>query len=461
LAAALIALSGAPAAAAPSPDMAALAFKDSVEAPPAGWSGPVFKLSHDYPRTKPSCEAPWLRRKVSFTASNPQWGDYSDPGDNWAKYAGDLIDYVWQGQDPNLPDASGWSSTVGGATWWYHMPWMAYDGQLGREFVHGLTNERSADRQTFGPRSAEVQRGSLQYAVAGAAPDKTYQTWSVGMYNACGAWSVGQAIPPSGVPATFVVKGGGARVRGLPFPEGTVVIKVLNTTADGRDVPYLRRSTSWSADIHANTADAKDCRRTIGKVHLVQMDIAAVDRRSPTGWVYMTLAYDGLLPGGSVRSRLIPVGVQWGDDPASFPNTPQAGSPPLRETVLAPMGIFQHYGCGGRLAGVVDNAKSSCVSCHMSAFAAPAAAVPVQGLDAPPANVPPAFGFNGLCTAPGGAGNKAYFSNYRYPQTYPSGQFPRDIPLDSSLQLATAFQSYAKAVNQAPANASCTDGPPS
>src|SRR5262245_60765147 len=51
---------------------ASLAFRSSVDTPPPGWKGPVFKLSRDYPKTPPKCDAPWLKRNVNFNASNPQ-----------------------------------------------------------------------------------------------------------------------------------------------------------------------------------------------------------------------------------------------------------------------------------------------------------------------------------------------------------------------------------------------------
>ena len=84
-----------------------LAFRSSVDTPPAGWKGPVFKLSRDYPKTTPKCDAPWLKRQVNFNSPNPQWKE-------WEAYVQDIIDYVKAGQDPNL--ANGWNIAVGGQT---------------------------------------------------------------------------------------------------------------------------------------------------------------------------------------------------------------------------------------------------------------------------------------------------------------------------------------------------------
>ncbi|TWB23378.1 hypothetical protein FBZ89_102131 [Nitrospirillum amazonense] len=421
-------------AAGKSADPAQLALRDAVNRPPGDWDGHRFALSHQYPATKPTCDAPWLRQEVSFTDPNPSW-------EQWQAYIQTIVDYVWEDQDPNLPDRLGWKVAVRGKVRWFHVPWMAYDGQRGREYVHGLTNELSTAESTFRGGCRGSGRHHLPGAVAVDGVDPLFETWSVGMYNPCGAWSLGQAIPHTGVPATT---DGGALARGLPFPEGTVVIKILNTTADEKAVPYLKGSTNWSADGHVRTSPTQyeTCRRAVTKVHMVQMDIAVVDPRSPTRWVYSTLAYDGRLPGPTVRSRLVPLGVQWGSDGLTFPAVPQGKSRPLRETIHAPIDLPQHYGCQGRLAGVVDQANSSCVSCHMGAYAAPVGVLGVQGK-----NVPAIFTFDDICTR-NTPDNQAYFSDYKYPAGYPSGAFKTAIPLDSSLQLAVAFQQYAVATTR-------------
>ena len=419
----------------PTPTAAELAFRDSVDAPPPGWTGPVFRLSHDYPTAPPLCEAPWLKRKVDFKAARGKWNDA------WKGYVQDIVDYVRKGQEPDLPDNPGWRTQVDGQTRWFHIPWMAFDGQRGREFVHGLTNELSTAESTFrGPgRGHGLHR--MPGAKARAGVDPLFETWSVGVYNPCGAASLGAGWPKSGEPATYIDEKGRMLARGMPFPEGTVVVKVLNTTADESDVPYLKGSTSWQANGHKQTGPTtySTCERAVRKVHLVQMDLAVVDERSPTRWVYTTLAYDGLLPGKTVWERMKPIGVQFGNDPDTFPAVAQGKSRPPRESILSPMNIPEHYGCNQRVAGVVDQPTSSCVSCHMGAYAAPPGVLQTQGT-----NVPAIFNFAGMCTEFNPA-NANYFSDYKYPAPYPgsTGLIAAAIPLDSSLQVQVAFQQYA------------------
>ncbi len=141
----------------PNPPPSADAFRDSVDTPPPNWRGPSFKLSHDYPKQMPACPAPWLKRRVSFTDPAANWND-------WRGYVQDIVDYLKEGQDPNLPDETGWRTKVGNETRWYHVPWMAYDGERGREFAHGLTNELSTAQSTFREGGGKWERAHLPRA---------------------------------------------------------------------------------------------------------------------------------------------------------------------------------------------------------------------------------------------------------------------------------------------------------
>jgi hypothetical protein len=171
----------------------------------------------------------------------------------------------------------------------------------------------------------------------------------------------------------------------------------------------------------------------------VQIDVATADNRSPTGWVYGTFAYDGNKTGATFWDRLTPLGVQWGADPWTFPAVPEADSKPLQQSVANPnVGMYQHMGCRGRLAGPVDNPQSSCMSCHSSAYAAKDGAKSVMGQ-----NVPPSFGFDGLCEAYS-LDNAGYFQNQPAPQSFGGGKYPNAMSLDTSLQMEVAYQSYGQ-----------------
>ena len=85
-------------------DAASLAYRDAVESLPAGWTGPVFHLSHDYPTQAASAcdvkECPWLATSPSMFnqapgSSVPVWDA------QWSAYIKKIFDYIKEGQDPD------------------------------------------------------------------------------------------------------------------------------------------------------------------------------------------------------------------------------------------------------------------------------------------------------------------------------------------------------------------------
>lgn len=453
-----------PAAASPPTTAAAkLAFRNAVEQPPANWDGPVFALSRsyptDYPGDCPDEVCTWQSLPVPFAdnlaAPPPTWDDPV-----WSEYMRRVLNYVREGQDSQLAHDTGFLTEVNGETRWYHVPWMAYDPTAGREFVHGTTNERTAHLSDLLGAGDDFGVHTLPNMSAECAAQYPhgFETWAVGMYNPLGGWSLGQVWGTSGAPEIGEYMGT-AMPAGLPFPNGTVVAKLLFTTAPVECAPYLINSPEWQVNRHAVDPDTKQyqCERAVQTVRLVQVDIAVVDAgtpenpRSPTRWVYGTFAYNGFIAAESVWDRLAPVGIQWGSDPWTFPAVPAgAGLPPRQSVLNTGIGIFEHYGCQGRLAGPVDNSKSSCISCHASAFAAPNGAPSIMG-----ANTPSSFGFTGICDQYS-QDNVNYFQNMAPPQGYHGGEFPTALNLDTSLQMWVAFTQYGL-FNTNGAPEQCTD----
>jgi hypothetical protein len=427
------------------PDAAVLAFKDAAVPPPPGYEGPRFKLSRDYPKQNPGeCkECSWLNLKVNFTPTvpaKPMPPDTWTQG-NWAEYINRILDYVKEGQDPNLDDKTGFQVNVKGKTRWFNVPWMAVDPTAGREYVHGTTNERTAAlSDLIGPTP---RLGAHFMAGTSAGCKQQYphgfESWSVGYYNEWGGYSLGRMFPPSGRPSVGKYLGA-PTPDGLPFPQGTVVVKVLTSSAPVDCVPFLKGAPEWTVDRHGyDQQKGYLCKRDRQTDHIVQIDVAVVDNRNPNRWVYGTFAYDGNRSGATFWDRLVPLGLQWGSDPWSFPAVPQGASQPLQQTVLNPADTLpEHFGCGKRLAGPVDNPQSSCLSCHSSAYAALSGAVSTMGQ-----NIPPSFGFTGICVSYS-LDNAAYFQNNQMPQGFPNGRFPNTMPLDTSLQIQVAFQQWGK-----------------
>lgn len=383
-----------------------MGFRGSEDTIPAGWNGPVFALSADYPKTMPQETYPW--EAIDFKAEPEKYIDtvmaYIQEGN---------VEVDWRVQDNPVRK-------------WYHVPWQAYDPLTGREFIHGMTQERTSDPLDLWSTQTERQ-----------------MSYAVGFYNPIGGYTLGQvwndhakpSVPPSGI----------------TFNNGTVVGKILFSAAPLDQVPYLEGSYEWQANVHSQSScgcfgsgcirDASDpaCARTVGTVRMIQFDVMVWDKRAcaTTCWVFGNYVYDGNLPGDSPWDKLKAIGVSWGNDPNALPGSGK----PLTETVIFPQAgaLNEHLGCeythgpapvanpNPRLNGPLDNPKSSCISCHSTAET-PTLSNGTWSL----VNVVP----SGLCSD--AATNAEYFRNIVAGQPFTEG----GTSLDYSLQLAISLQGY-------------------
>lgn len=293
--------------------MAWAQFPDAHNPPPQGWSGPVFRLSQQYPQSLPAAGSqPW--KQISFKT---QPNEYLRAVLNYALEGNKEIDFVSQNNPVRV---------------WYHAPWM-HASDAGREFIHGLTRERPSRPQELHPD----QSG-------------TWQNWAVSVYNPRGGFTIGRVWKNPNSPDPSVAK----------FPIGTVAVKLIFTEAPVSQVPYLAGSVEWEADI--NRAKNANPRPTL---RLLQVDVAVRDTRanSTTGWVLGTFVYDRNAPGATPWDRLVPVGLMWGNDPALL----RTATPLAESKINAGLQIPQHLGFEKRLNGPIDNPRSSCASCHSTA----------------------------------------------------------------------------------------------
>jgi hypothetical protein len=222
--------------------------------------------------------------------------------------------------------------------------------ESGREFIHGLTRERP-------PRDGDLLPG-----VKGNA-----QSWAVGAYNDVGGYTLGQVFSNPCNPD----------LNKALFAEGTVSFKLLFTTATPKTLPFLEGTKKWQADIWTTLEQRRDSngriiptKRDIQDVYLLQLDIAVRDNNATeTGWVFGTFVYRNDAPGETVFDRMVPVSLQWGNDPKKSPDEV------LEETRINPDLAGKNFGWKerpwfgwhGRANGPIDNKESSCLSCHGSA----------------------------------------------------------------------------------------------
>jgi hypothetical protein len=306
-------------------------FPDVGYNPPANWNEAKFVLSQDYPQQQLGVEDyPW--KKIDFRTSPRE-------------YMMAVLNYCYEGSLENNFVVQNNPSRK-----WFHAPWLHW-GNNGREFVHGLTRERSSRPFELSP-----------------AQSQQYRNYAVGFYNDVGGFTLGQVWANPDRPNLDKAK----------FPEGTVSYKLLFTTAPVSIVPYLDGSPEWVADI--DRSENVDTIQST-KVRLLQIDIAVRDGRSEaSGWVFGTFQYDSSIQADSPWKRVRPLTLVWGNDPGLTQSMYDAGQRP-KETWIdsdapvvkyrsnPPAGINppKTLGWAGRGNGPVDNPVSSCLSCHSTA----------------------------------------------------------------------------------------------
>jgi hypothetical protein len=331
--------------------------------PPASYKGRVYKLSQDYPaKLPPQEDYPWL--KIPFKNGGPV-----DP----EAYLKALLDY---GLDGNIQvDFYVQDNQI---RKWYSLPWMDWNTEVksdwpgtdGREFIHGLTHEFDSEGNTFG----ESQREFVD-------------TWAQAYVNDRYAFGVGQVYCNPNDPKPGALNPDPTGLNSMA--NGSYVIKLLFSTVNEQELPTVKGAFTWDADIYAdksprdrNAGPLSKFERKIGKIRLIQIDLQVRDDRSTTGWLLGTYGYDGRLPGDAPWKRMVPLGLQWGNNPTvtyaetcSGPNGPcnynklteQWINVQAAKDLATPPLSFDHLGYGGRLAGPVDNPKSSCMGCHQTA----------------------------------------------------------------------------------------------
>ncbi len=367
---------------------------------PQQYEGRVFKLSQDYPTALPAGgDVPEIATR-----------DFDAITKDWRTYLLDVRAYCFRGNIRGHDVEDDWQVEHNTENHWYHMPWQHY-GPTGREGIHGLTKE------------APVQPQQL-------AESQTYtggQTYAVGFYNTFGGYTIGEVWKDHEHPAKDLKK--------IEFPVGTVVCKVLFVDIPPDQVPSLNPALIWHGYITENFTSTD---RSIRRLSLIQMDIMVRvrDARAPTGWVFGTFQYNGKRPGARPQpswDNLVPVGLQWGNDPEITTDT---SNPTPKETIInkqLKQSVINpdanelpptHLGWNGRLNGPVDNPRSSCMSCHLTAES------PQRS------QISPLFEKN-----PPKAGSPEWMRWFQNPKC--GTAFDQHVtPTDFSLQMAIALQNF-------------------
>jgi hypothetical protein len=331
--------------------------------PPAGYTGKVFKLSQNYPDKLPPMEKyPWL--KIPFKNGGPV-----DP----RAYLQALLAY---GLDGNV--AVDFYVENNKKRKWYGMPWMDWNTEVaadwpgtdGREFVHGFTHEFDSSGNTL----STLQKDFVD-------------TWSGAYLNDRAAFSIGQVYCNPDDPKPGMVNPDPAGLNNMA--DGSFIIKLLFSTVTEQQLPIVKNALEWDANVFVNEdprwrnqGPISRYKRAIKKIRMIQIDVSVRDERSTTGWLLGTFGYDGNAKGATPWERMVPLGLQWGNNPkVAYAETCSGPDGPCNRMKLTEQWInekaakvlakpplnFNHLGYAGRLAGPVDNPKASCMGCHQTA----------------------------------------------------------------------------------------------
>lgn len=277
-----------------------------------------FRVQLAFPRNIATSDFPWKA---------------IDPTQDPVRYLDALLQY---GRKDN--EIADWRIEENTRSNWCHAPWF----QDARERLRGMTLER-------GSRPFELH----------ARQDRFAANWAVGFYNDVACRDIGRMWADPAFPKT----------KDFTFAEGSYAIKLLFTSAEPDQVPYLNGSKEWEAAINEDGG--------IVRMRLLQVDVAVKDVRPnlSAGWVFGTFIYDAYAPGTNPFDRLVPVGLIWGNDPDLTAFQYEQRGKTAREGWVNPevASKFFHLprhnlGLFGRLDGPVDNPKASCLACHGQAL---------------------------------------------------------------------------------------------
>lgn len=348
------------------------------------YTNPPFELADAYDKGRPEDPAthPWTDAKYDalFKPDTPQAQKTQLAHDyGWA-----VMHYIQEGNIDSGDVNTDWNLCANKVRQWFNMPFQTYDVLQGREFIHGLTRE-----------------APVTFSVAAQAAPLGTTVWAVGFYNGNAAPTLASVWRSDGTVTQPAAD--------LKFADGTVVGKLLFTTATTTDLPFLENVPSWTGNLSWGNGgsnntycgakgtggkpatmpqQSQQCPRSPRKVTLLQFDIAVRDPRATMGWVFGTFTADGQAKASEKNpwNRISLLGLIWGNDTpptgqlaSTFPADPKANgfADGVIDWDLAARlnkaggsnvsGQPGHLGCNSRLNGPADNVNSSCVSCHMTA----------------------------------------------------------------------------------------------
>jgi len=244
---------------------------------------------------------------------------------------------------------------------WYHPPWLHY-GDDGREPINGLK---------FG---VEVKAKYIS-----ENQNRIVQCWACSYFNARAATVLGRLWVDPNKPKWD-------KDNPVKFPVGSIIFENDFCNVSEDEVYTLKGSPTADAciaEVDSNGSTILKTRKeTADTLRLIQTDFAARDDRFPgVGWVFGTFIHDGTKANHNSKpwDNLVPLGIQWGNDPTLTQKTHEDGQVPKEcwinnyglDLFRSLRGDRPGLGWHDRPNGLVDDFMQACLSCHVNAQLAP------------------------------------------------------------------------------------------
>ena len=306
---------------------------------PANYAGPWFapNLLEQASTGVPSGSRPW--RAIDPRVASERLA-----------YALALRNYAFgsavvRGLTPQLTDDAAYLDPAGGDLTqaqrdqkWYPAPRMFYgrtNAPGTREAAYGMTLERTVRIDELGGNTERFRNYAVAYydARGGRVFQRLWDTTT----------QPGKDTP---------------RLPRMRFAENSFVFKLLFSAAPASAFPQDLLDGSLGVDILPNFDAHAGARATDADRHRGERQTRGAD-----GVVFRDVCLRCEPTGASPWTKMVPVGLMWGNDP---------GGPPIAESWInpaAPQYARDHLGVDDRLNGPVDNPDSACMSCHSTAQA--------------------------------------------------------------------------------------------
>ncbi len=337
-------------------NLQAIAYRSYLHEPPKDYKGPIYKLNANYPtQALPACnnqDCPWLSIPIQFNFKEKKLSK------NWLNYEKEIKKYILKNFYLN-------QNQLVTTQAWYDLPWQTTKAISAREFAHGAV-------YSFLFNASDLGNIALKGMLMKQNMKQLYEVWGIAFYNKYAAYTLGQIWNKNGR-LNWASKN---VLAGLPFKPGAFKIKFNLLTSDelyphhqGKlPILYINRHKEYKVD---GMIQYDPNHRQLQPATVVEIQISLYDDRSPTHNVFLAYAFNPKYPtpkSGNLIENFDLVGIQFGNDPLSFPAVSKEKSQMIHQSYMSGFGKKAFTGCAGRMVAFLGSGNQSCIGCHQTAY---------------------------------------------------------------------------------------------